>query len=316
MSYHAYTALYLTYGAVNVTLTPDPLVLRLSLTTPTLIYDQVAAPDPLVLRFTLTDPMAFAAGVAQTLTPDPLVLRLSLTTPAMAFDQFLAPDPLVLRFALQNPVLIPGPVILTPDPLTLRLLMARAKVCEPVAGEVVINAVRYVALLYSPSLGTLTMPAQALQGNARNVGAFEDWSASIPSARQYLTQIVDYAADAETELIIKQRTEYLGGSVCWDTVARALLTGWDRNRGGTKFVITLRGRIEGITGPGTVHALSAVIQENTTVNETESNSIRVPVDLTIRPGDVVTYGGYLNFVVDRIAYVLAESGRYMQLTSE
>ena len=315
MSYHAYTALYLTYGATNQTLSPDPLVLRLSLTAPALVYDQVAAPDPLILRLSLTDPMVVAEGEDQTLTPDPLVLRLSLTTPAVAFDQALAPDPLVLRFALQDPVLVPGPVTLTPDPLQLRLFMARAKVCEPVGDEAVLIATQYVVSLYSPSLGELTLPSQAIQGNARNVGAFEDWSASIPSAAQYLDQIVDYAADAESELIIKQKLTYLDGSACWDTVGRAPLTGWDRNRGSTKYVITLRGRVEGVEGPDTIHALTGLIQENTTVNETESNSVRVPVDLTIRPGDTVTYGGYLSFVVDRIAYTLSANSRYMTLTS-
>lgn len=227
------------------------------------------------------------------------------------------PDPLILRLSLpEQTFVVPPPIIFEPDPLILRLMLGRTKICQLVNNPPLEpGIITYVAELYSPALGILAMPAQSVQGNARNSSANEDWSASIPSGRQYLARIVDYAADADTELIVQQRTLYRDGSVCWDTLARAPLTGWDRNRGSEKYVITLRGTVVGVTGPGTVQALAAVIQENTTANTSESNSIRVPVDLAIRPGDVVTYGGYLNFVVDRIAYVLSPQQRYMQLTS-
>jgi len=117
-------------------------------------------------------------------------------------------------------------------------------------------------------------------------------------------------------LTVKQQTKYRDGSLCWDTVFSTPLTGWDRNRGPRKYTLTLRGRVAGVLTAATIRALPKVLQENTTADLSESNSIRVPLDLTIRPGDTVTYGGYLDFVVDRIAYVLTPAQRYMQLTSE
>jgi hypothetical protein len=315
MSHYAYTALYLSYAGIPRVFTPDPFILRLSLTDPALVYDQFVNPDPLNLRFSLTEATLLITSPI-VFTPDPLILRLLMADPALAYLQIVTPDPLILRLSLTTPVLAPGPVVLEPDPLVLRLLMNRAKLCELVnSPPLEPSVITYIAQLYSPTLGILTMPAQAVQGNARSLGQTEDWSASIPSAAQYLAQIVDYAADADTLLLVKQRTTYRDGSICWDTVARAPLTGWDRNRGSTKYVITLRGQVGGVLTSPTTRALAGLIQENTTVDTSESNSIRVPVDLTIRPGDTVTYGGYLNFTVDRIAYVLSEAGRYMQLTS-
>lgn len=204
--------------------------------------------------------------------------------------------------------------VFTADPLRFHFLPARVKVCEDLGNAIIPLSPVYLAQLYSPTLGFLTMPAQAIQGNAKAQGQTEDWSASIPNAAQYLSAIADYVADANSELIVLQKQPYADGSFCLDTLLRAPLTGWERNRGPNKYVITLRGRKASAYEPPTTHALPAVIQENTTTDATISNSIRVPLDLTIRPGDRVTYGGYLNFVVDRIAYVLAAQ-RYMQLTS-
>ncbi len=208
--------------------------------------------------------------------------------------------------------------VFAPDPLRFHCLPARVHSCEVVGAMAIALSPVYIVQLYSPTLGFLEMAAQAIQGNARFQGQFEDWSASVPNAVQYLAQIVAYAADTSSELIVQQKQPYADGSSCLDTLLRAPLTGWDRNRGPDKYVITLRGRRASPYEPPTMRALPALIQENTTVDTKENNSIRAPLDLSVRPGDTVTYGGYLSFVVDRISYVLPPppAWPYMQLSSK
>lgn len=187
----------------------------------------------------------------------------------------------------------------------------------------------YLARLYSPLLGFLEIPAQDMQGIAEDVTfpafgvapAFKVsqriWAATIPNAAPYLSAIAQYLADPASLFLGMQRTNYTDGSVAYDTLFNVPLTGWERNRGKSKYAITLRGRKWVPHVPPSVRQLTAVLQENTSTATNTTYSVRIPLpnDLgSIVPGDRVQYGGYVNFRVAKLSYALSVAQRYVDLS--
>lgn len=290
------------------TFTPSPLAIPLVLPAVTVQRSAYTfTPSPLV--FSVLGPAVTVIRGAVTLTPSPLVFPVLL--PDVDAETILqaSPFPLVLAVAMPALAVALGPVFVLPDPLALRLFLPRLKrgVGDPTPGRVLLKTLYQVTLTGAADSTTdLLLSAQSVQGTLRRTGN-DRVAVYVPNAAASVPHIL---ARLHGTLIVWERLIYSDGTETIGEVIRAPITEpIRRDRGPTKDTLTLSGQLAAELPSGTTRTLANPQQ---TYIEEGNASFRVPYNVDIRPGDIVSYGG-TSFRVGAIQINLGVTSREMQL---
>lgn len=109
-------------GQQNTTIAADVLTLTASIPAATVTGAAVFAADPLVLTLTIPDATVFTPNV--TVFPDPLTLTLSIPAATITGASVFAADPLPLTLSIPDvTVVVVAHVTITPDPLILAIVV-------------------------------------------------------------------------------------------------------------------------------------------------------------------------------------------------